>query len=145
MAAGTYYPAFRDAADDPTHISYGDAITIREPSVDLDALVSTTQNNILCFGEEVNSGSITITGGVRDITTVNPDEFGIMEYDIDTSPGNLFDGGYVVNLNNTFNYLPAGTYYVGQDELSIMMLMEMEMMMVLEREMKRAFTVNRGK
>ena len=113
LAAGTYYPAFRDAADDPTHISYGDAITIREPSVDLDALVSTTQNNILCFGEEVNSGSITITGGVRDITTVNPDEFGIMEYDIDTSPGNLFDGGYVVNLNNTFNYLPAGTYYVG--------------------------------
>ena len=36
-----------------------------------------------------------------------------MEYDIDTSPGNLFDAGYVTNLNNTFNYLPAGNYYVG--------------------------------
>ena len=120
LAAGTYYVAFRDVADDPTHFSYGDAITIREPSVDLDALISTSQTNILCFGEEVNSGSITITrpgssasGGVRDITSVNPKEFGIMEYDIDTSPGNLFDAGYVTNLNNTFNYLPAGKYYVG--------------------------------
>ena len=49
LAAGTYYPAFRDAADDPTHISYGDAIIIREPSVDLDALISTSQNNILKY------------------------------------------------------------------------------------------------
>ena len=52
LAAGTYYIGISDQGDDPDHFSYSDAITIREPSVDLDAIIGTSQNNILCYGED---------------------------------------------------------------------------------------------
>ena len=113
LAAGTYYIGISDQGDDPDHFSYSDAITIREPSVDLDAIIGTSQNNILCYGEDVNSASITVTGGVGDITSVSPDEFGIMDYDISTMAGTLFDDNDSVQSSKTFNNLPAGTYFVG--------------------------------
>ena len=118
LAAGTYYIGFSDQGDDPDHFSYSDAITIREPSINLTSDIGTDAsdqivNNISCYGESINSASIIVTGGVGDITSVNPDEFGIMDYDISTIAGTLFDDNDSVQSSNTFNNLTAGTYYVG--------------------------------
>jgi gliding motility-associated-like protein len=94
LAAGNYTITIRDAALNTVEVN----VTITGPSEPLGVLL-TTQTNILCFG--TNSGSATVTGSG-----------GITPYQYKLSTGSF-------QVSGTFSSLTAGTYTITVEDANL--------------------------